>query len=260
VRYEGVEHDVTVDSDGRLRTREGRSLPDENVTWLPPRHGTILAVGLNYRDHARELDSEAPEEPLLFLKAPATLTGHKGLCVYPEGAAHVHYEGELVVVMGRPARKLDRAEALRYVSGYTIANDYAVRDYLEDFYRPNLRAKSRDHLTPLGPWIVDAADVEDPQALSIRSYVNGELRQEGSTRDMLFDIPALLEHVTSFMTLKPHDMILTGTPKGISRVVPGDEVVVEVERIGRLASRILSESSFADLGEGRRDDKAPTPP
>jgi 5-oxopent-3-ene-1,2,5-tricarboxylate decarboxylase/2-hydroxyhepta-2,4-diene-1,7-dioate isomerase len=246
VRYEGVAHDVTVETDGSLRTREGRRLLEDDITWLPPRHGTILAVGLNYRDHASELDSKAPEEPLLFLKAPAALTGHKSLCAYPEGAAHVHYEGELVVVMGRPARKLRREEALRHVSGYTIANDYAVRDYLENYYRPNLRVKSRDGLTPLGPWVVDAADVGDPHSLSIRTYVNGELRQEGSTSDMLFDVPALLVYVTSFMTLKPDDMILTGTPKGISRVVPGDDVVVEVDGIGRLASRIVPEPPGVD--------------
>jgi 5-oxopent-3-ene-1,2,5-tricarboxylate decarboxylase/2-hydroxyhepta-2,4-diene-1,7-dioate isomerase len=215
---------------------------------IPTRQRTILALGLNYRDHASELDLKAPEAPLLFLKAPSSLTGHEGLCRYPEGASYLHYEGELVVVMGRVARKLTRHDAMDYISGYTIANDYAVRDYLENYYRPNLRAKSRDSLTPLGPGVVDAKDIEDPHSLSIRTYVNGELRQEGSTRDMVFDIPALLEHVTGFMTLRPGDLILTGTPKGVSPVVPGDEVVVEVEGIGRLASRIVPEPPRADQG------------
>ena len=136
---------------------------------------------------------------------------------------------------------------MSYVGGYTICNDYAVRDYLENYYRPNLRVKSRDGLTPLGPYIVDAEDVPTPEALTIRTYVNGVLRQEGNTRDMVFGVPALLEYVTSFMTLEPGDMISTGTPKGVSEVVPGDEVVVEVENVGRLPNRIVSEEQWRRL-------------
>ena len=159
----------------------------------------------------------------------------------------MHFEGELVVVIGKTASRVKRAEAMDYVSGYTIANDYAVRDYLENYYRPNLRVKSRDGLTPLGPRIVEKDDVADPHALEIRTYVNRELRQQGNTRDMVFDIPFLLEYVTSFMTLRPSDMISTGTPKGFSNVVPGDEVVVEIDGLGRLSNRIVSENEWRSL-------------
>ncbi len=249
VRHQGAVQDVTVDPGGGLTTLDGRVLSEDDVTWLPPRHGTFLALGLNYRDHASELDFKPPDEPLLFLKASSSLTGHKGVSCRPEGVAMMHYEGELVVVVGKTASKVKRGDAMDYVLGYTIANDYAVRDYLEDFYRPNLRVKSRDGLTPLGPWIVEKEDAPDPQALEIRTAVNGELRQQGNTRDMVFDIPFLLEYVTSFMTLRPFDMISTGTPKGLSNVVPGDEVVVEIDGVGRLQNRIVSEAEWRSLHE-----------
>jgi 5-oxopent-3-ene-1,2,5-tricarboxylate decarboxylase/2-hydroxyhepta-2,4-diene-1,7-dioate isomerase len=249
VRHEGAIYEVTVEKDGGLRTPEGRVLSEEDVTWLPPRHGTFLALGLNYKDHASELDFKPPEEPLLFLKASSSLTGHKQFSCRPDGVAMMHFEGELVVVIGKTTSKVKRREAMDYVGGYTIANDYAVRDYLENFYRPNLRVKSRDGLTPLGPWIVEKEDISDPHALEIRTYVNGELRQQGNTRDMVFDIPFLLEYLTSFMTLRPFDMISTGTPKGLSNVVPGDEVVVEIEGLGRLSNRIVSEKEWRSLHE-----------
>ncbi len=247
VRHQGAIHEVSVEIDGRLRTSEGDILREEEITWLPPRHGTFLALGLNYRDHAKELDFKAPDEPLLFLKASSSLTGHKQLSCRPDGVAMMHYEGELVVVVGRRASRVKRSRATDCILGYTIANDYAVRDYLEDFYRPNLRVKSRDALTPLGPYIVDRQDIADPHALEIRTFVNGELRQQGNTRDMVFDIPYLIEYVTSFMTLQPFDMISTGTPKGLSNVLPGDEVVVEIEGIGRLQNRVVSEEEWTRI-------------
>jgi 5-oxopent-3-ene-1,2,5-tricarboxylate decarboxylase / 2-hydroxyhepta-2,4-diene-1,7-dioate isomerase len=247
VRYQGAVHDVTVASDGGLHLPDGSILSEESVTWLPPKHGTFLALGLNYRDHAKELDFKAPEEPLLFLKASSSLTGHKQFSCRPAGVEMMHFEGELVVVVGRTASRVTRAQAMDFVLGYTIANDYAVRDYLEDFYRPNLRVKSRDALTPLGPYIVDKEDVANPHALEIRTFVNGELRQQGNTRDMVFDIPFLLEYVTSFMTLQPFDMISTGTPKGVSNVVAGDDVAVEIESIGRLENRVVSEDEWRGL-------------
>ena len=129
-----------------------------------------------------------------------------------------------------------RADAYSYVAGYTVANDYAVRDYLENYYRPNFRVKSRDGCTPLGPWFVDAADISDPMNLRFTTRINGKLTQEGSTRDMIFGIPALIEHLSGFMTLLPGDMILTGTPEGLANVAAGDEVVTEVESVGRLVN------------------------
>ena len=149
-----------------------------------------------------------------------------------------------------PQRK--REDALEYLAGYTVCNDYAIRDYLENYYRPNLRVKNRDATTPVGPWIVDVADVPDATNLTLRTWINGELRQEGSTKDMIFDIPYLIEYLSSFMTLQPGDMIATGTPEGLADVVPGDEVIVEVEGVGRLVNRIVSEAVSSRTKKFRR--------
>lgn len=241
IRHDGHDLDVIVEGQDSLRTADGRVLAEADCTWLPPRHGTIFCLGLNYADHAAELDFKAPAEPLIFIKAPSSLVGHRQQSVRPAGVAYMHYEAELVAVMGRPARHVRRADAMAYVGGYTVCNDYAVRDYLENYYRPNLRVKSRDTLTPLGPWIVDAADVADPHALDVTTRVNGEVRQQGNTRDMIFTIPVLVEYLSRFLTLQPGDMISTGTPKGLSDVQPGDVVEVEVQGVGALENRVIAE-------------------
>src|SRR5690349_12424256 len=201
-------------ADGRagVRLTDGRTLGEEEVVWLPPLEvGTIIALGLNYAKRARELAFSTPEEPLVFLKGPAALIGHGGVTRRPAGVKFMHYECELAVVIGRTARGVRRGEAMAHVAGYSIANDYAIRDYLENWYRPNLRVKSRDGATVLGPWLVDASDVPEPGNLELRTYVNGKLIQQGHTRDMISDVPALIEYLSSFMTLTAGDVILTGT-------------------------------------------------
>ena len=151
----------------------------------------------------------------------------------------MHYECELAVVIGKEARRVRREDAMEYIAGYTVANDYAVRDYLENYYRPNLRAKSRDAATPLGPWFVDRDDVPDPLNLALRTTVNGKVTQEGWTRDMIFSPAVLIEYLSGFMTLSPGDLILTGTPEGLADCRAGDVVVTEVEGIGRLQNTIM---------------------
>jgi len=200
---------------------------------------TIFALGLNYADHAKELSFKAPKEPLVFMKGSQSLCGHRGNTKRPDGVTYMHYECELAVVIGKPAKKVKRANAYDYVAGYSVANDYAIRDYLENYYRPNLRVKSRDSSTPLGPWLVDREDVPDPMNLRLRTFINGKMTQEGSTHDMIFDVPALVEYLSGIMTLSPGDLILTGTPEGLADVKPGDEVVTEVEGIGRLVNYVI---------------------
>jgi 5-oxopent-3-ene-1,2,5-tricarboxylate decarboxylase/2-hydroxyhepta-2,4-diene-1,7-dioate isomerase len=239
VAYQGVIHDAT-ESAGRLKLEDGRLIKEHDAVWLPPvEPATIFALGLNYADHAKELSFKAPKEPLVFLKGPGTLCGHHGTTRRPPDATYMHYECELAVVIGRPAKHVQRADAYNYVAGYTVANDYAIRDYLENYYRPNLRVKSRDSSTPLGPWLVDRDDVADPMNLRLRTFINGKITQEGSTRDMIFDIPALIEYLSSFMTLSPGDLILTGTPEGLAAVNTGDEVATEIEGVGRLLNKII---------------------
>jgi len=209
----------------------------------PHPHATLFALGLNYADHASELAFTPPTEPLVFIKAPNTVTGDNQTSVRPNNIEYMHYEAELVVVIGKTAHKVSEREAMDYVAGYTVCNDYAIRDYLENYYRPNLRVKSRDGLTPISPNIVPKEAIPDPHNLALRTFVNGELRQEGTTADLIFSIPYLIAYLSDFMTLQPGDMIATGTPKGLSDVVPGDEVVVEVEGVGRLVNRIVSEET-----------------
>jgi 5-oxopent-3-ene-1,2,5-tricarboxylate decarboxylase/2-hydroxyhepta-2,4-diene-1,7-dioate isomerase len=244
ISYQGQIHQVIVQEDGQCRLSDGTQLKEDQVIWLPPANGTMFALGLNYADHAKELAFAPPTEPLAFVKSPSTYTGHRQVTWRPDNVTYMHYECELVAVIGKAARNVKRADAMAYVAGYTVCNDYAIRDYLENYYRPNLRVKNRDATTPVGPWIVDAADVPDVSRLTLRTWVNGTLKQEGNTADMIFDIPFLIEYFSSFMTLQAGDMIATGTPEGLADVVPGDEVVVEVEKIGRLTNTIVSETAF----------------
>jgi 5-oxopent-3-ene-1,2,5-tricarboxylate decarboxylase / 2-hydroxyhepta-2,4-diene-1,7-dioate isomerase len=246
VAYAGAIHEATPGAAAQtLRLADGRVVAEGEVVWLPPFEvGTIIALGLNYADHAKELAFNAQEEPLVFLKGAGSLIGHRGQTRRPAGIKFVHYECELAVVIGRPARKVARADAMAHVAGYTVANDYAIRDYLENWYRPNLRVKSRDGGTVLGPWLVDAADIAAPPQLDLRTLVNGRVVQQGNTRDLVFDIPYLVEYLSAFMTLQPGDVLLTGTPEGVVDVGVGDEVVCEIEGIGRLANTIVGDEAF----------------
>jgi 5-oxopent-3-ene-1,2,5-tricarboxylate decarboxylase/2-hydroxyhepta-2,4-diene-1,7-dioate isomerase len=244
IAYLGAIHEA-VEMDGRLKLDDGRIVEEHEVVWLPPvQPRTVFALGLNYADHAKELSFKAPTEPLVFLKGPNTFVGHRAHTRRPSDATYMHYECELAVVMGRTARHVKREDAYDYVLGYTVANDYTIRDYLENYYRPNLRVKNRDTCTPIGPWLVDAKDIADPMNLTLRTYVNGKLTQEGNTRDMIFSIPVLIEYLSSFMTLNAGDIILTGTPEGLIDTKVGDEVVTEIESIGRLVNTIVGDESF----------------
>lgn len=240
VAYAGALHEAGPHPDG-LRLADGRIVSEEDVVWLPPfEPGTVIALGLNYADHAKELKQKDQEEPLVFLKGPGALLGHRGVTRRPD-VKFMHYECELAVIIGATARQIPRVQAFAHVAGYCIANDYAVRDYLENWYRPNLRVKNRDGATVLGPWFVDAADVEDPANLGLRTFVNGKLTQSGNTRDLIFDIPFLIEYLSGFMTLSPGDVILTGTPEGVVNVMPGDIVACEIDGLGRLLNTIAAD-------------------
>ena len=234
-------------ADGRagVALTDGRVFAEDEVVWLTPWEvGTVIALGLNYAERARELSFGKQEEPLVFLKGPGTLIGHRGVTRRPAGVSFMHYECELAVVIGRTAHNVRRPDAMQHVAGYCIANDYAIRDYLENWYRPNLRVKNRDGATVLGPWLVDAADIAEPGNLGLRTYVNGKLVQHGNTRNMVNDIPSLIEYLSSFMTLSSGDVVLTGTPEGAVNVDVGDDVVCEIDGLGRLENTIAGDAPF----------------
>jgi 5-oxopent-3-ene-1,2,5-tricarboxylate decarboxylase/2-hydroxyhepta-2,4-diene-1,7-dioate isomerase len=244
VAYSGAVHEA-YPHEGGVRLADGRVCRDDEVIWLAPiEPGTIFALGLNYAEHAKELQFSKQEEPLVFLKGPGTVVGHRAVTRRPSDVTFMHYECELAVVIGRSATNVMREDAMQYVAGYMVANDYAIRDYLENYYRPNLRVKNRDGGTVLGPWFVDTSEVPDVTSLNLRTYVNGVLRQQGNTGDLVTDIPRLIEYLSSFMTLAPGDIILTGTPDGIVNVDVGDEVVCEIDGLGRLINTIASDNEF----------------
>ena len=214
--------------------------PDD-VMWLPPvaTTGKAIGVALGYADHAAELDIKLPPEPILFHKMPHTFVGHRANVIAPSGVDYMHYECELVVVIGRSARKVSAGNALAYVRGYTIGNDVTVRDFVTNYYRPPVKAKGFDTFGPIGPWLV-TADALDPDSVALRTYVNGDLRQEGNTHHLRHSVATLIEHITEFMTLEPGDMIWTGTPEGISHVYPGDVMRLEIEGIGALENQVVA--------------------
>ena len=256
VVIDGTTYDATESDDGNVLLADGRLVAVEDVAWLPPlaptqRPRTILALGLNYADHASELAFKPPTEPLVFLKGEGALIGHRGFTPRPPDARFMHYECELAVVIGRRAKKVRKGDALDFIGGYTIANDFAIRDYLENWYRPNLRVKNRDGCTPIGPWLVDAQDIHaragGPMNLALQTLVNGHVTQSGTTKDMIFDVPFLIEYFSDFMTLEPGDLILTGTPHGTVNCPAGAVVTTEIEGIGSLECTMTAmEAASAD--------------
>lgn len=247
-QLEGVLHD------GVLVDYAGEAHDPERVTWLlPVTPGKVIGLALNYADHAAELELDRPEEPALFWKPNTSLLPHKGTVVYPRGARYMHYEVELAVIIGRLARRVKAREAMDYLGGYTIANDLVVRDYVKNTFRPPIRGKGWDTFGPLGPYYVSADEIPDPDNLTLRAYVNGELRQEGNTRDMLFKIPEIIAYISRFMTLEPGDVLLTGTPKGISHVHPGDVMRLEIEGLEALENEVALETDEAEPIVGREE-------
>ncbi len=231
-----------VEAGEALLLPEGTRLSAGDAQWLAPvtPGSAVYALGLNYADHNKELGFAAKlKAPLVFMKGGNCFVGHCGHTPRPADAGQMHPECELVAVIGRPTRDVSLEEALQCVSGYTVAMDYAIREYLENFFRPNARVKNRDATTPLGPWIVDASDISDPQALALTTTVNGEIVQQGSTADMIMSVAELVSYLSGVSTLMPGDMILTGTPQGVHFCNPGDRVVCEVEGVGRLENRLV---------------------
>lgn len=215
-----------------------------DVRILPPLlPGKILAIGRNYAEHARELDNEVPPEPLVFAVMPSAVIGH-GETIEWESAItqQVDWEGELAVIIGATARKLSEADALGAVFGYTIANDVSARD-LQTRDKQWTRAKGMDTFCPLGPCVVTAADIPDPQALQIVTSVDGVEKQNGSTADMIFSVRRLIAHLSRAFTLQPGDIILTGTPAGVGKaqnppqfLTTGSQVSIRIEGIGTLTN------------------------
>ena len=216
--------------------RLGASIPLNGVRLLAPcQPSKIVCVGRNYAEHAAEHGAEVPQEPLIFLKPPSSLIGPGEAIVLSPLSQRVEHEAELAVVIGRRARNLTGDDAMACVLGFTVANDVTARD-LQRRDGQWSRAKGFDTFCPLGPWIETDLDWQDQL---VTCSVNGAVRQQASTQVMVFDVPALLQYITAFMTLEPGDVVLTGTPSGVSPLAAGDEVSVEVSGIGLLVNPVV---------------------
>ncbi|HYZ79751.1 MAG TPA: fumarylacetoacetate hydrolase family protein [Solirubrobacteraceae bacterium] len=243
----GAETPVDVLRDPPLDRDAAFAVGEATVRPLIPRPGKVICVGLNYKAHVEETNRDLPDYPVLFTKFAGSLTGAYDTVMCPPESDAVDYEGELAVVIGRPARRVSPAQALEAVAGYTVANDVTMRDYQ---YRTHqwLQGKAWDASTPLGPALVTPDEVCDPGALTLRTLVNGDVVQEAGTELMIFSVPTLISVISEFATLQPGDVILTGTPAGVGfRRDPqhlmgdGDVAVVEIEGVGRTENRFATE-------------------
>ena len=196
----------------------------------------VVAIGKNYAAHAAEMGGEVPAEPLMFIKPNTSVVGPGDPVFYPRQSAEVHYEGELAVVIGRICRDVPAERAGDVIYGYTVGNDVTARD-LQKGDVQFTRAKGFDSFCPLGPWIETELDTSD---LRVTTHLNGDLVQDGRTRDMVFDVPALVAYVSGVMTLLPGDVILTGTPEGVGPMQVGDEVEITVAGIGSLTNKVAA--------------------
>lgn len=253
VSLEGKPTFIALDAHGAFRTLTGppwaggapagperpASALGAAPAWLcPALPSKIIGIGRNYRKHAEELNNEVPAEPLMFLKPPSSLLDPGGTLLLPPESERVDHEGELAVIIGRRARRLTPEQARGAVFGYSVACDVTARD-LQTRDKQWTRAKGFDGFCPLGPFVVA---LDDPGALRIQLSVNGDRRQDGSTRDMIFDVPSLVAYASQALTLEPGDVILTGTPEGVGPLAPGDAVSVCIEGIGVLGFHVAAEA------------------
>jgi 2-keto-4-pentenoate hydratase/2-oxohepta-3-ene-1,7-dioic acid hydratase in catechol pathway len=206
---------------------------------LALRPSKILGVGLNYRAHAAEMKKAIPDEPLLFMKPPSAVIGPGDPIVRPRGWARMDFEGELGIVIGQKVRRASREDALQCIAGYTVVNDVTVRD-LQVKDVQYTRAKGFDSFCPIGPRVVPASEV-NAQDLRIVTRVNGQVRQDSRTSDMIFDLAQIIVVASRCMTLEPGDLITTGTPPGVGPLVAGDVVAIEIEHIGILENPVIDE-------------------
>jgi 2-keto-4-pentenoate hydratase/2-oxohepta-3-ene-1,7-dioic acid hydratase in catechol pathway len=227
------------DSDPEVQRGDLSQLP-AGARLLPPcAPSKIVCVGRNYADHAKEFNNPAPTEPLIFLKPPSSLVGSGGAIVLPKASERVDYEGELGIVIGKRARHVKRSDAPAYILGYTCVNDVSARDFQRKDSQWT-RGKGFDTFCPVGPCIVPRDQV-DLKNLRVRTFLDGEKKQDAPVTDMLFDLNVIIEYVSAFMTLEPGDLIATGTPSGVGPLQPGSNIRVDIEGVGVLENTVIAE-------------------
>jgi 5-oxopent-3-ene-1,2,5-tricarboxylate decarboxylase / 2-hydroxyhepta-2,4-diene-1,7-dioate isomerase len=217
---------------------DGRRVLESEAVHLPPVVPTkIIAVHLNHRSRVLEFQATLPAAPTYFHKPVSALAGHRGAVVRPEGCKYLNYEGEVAIVIGRVCRGVSPADAGSYIAGYTIANDFGLHDFRDTDAGSMLRVKGSDTMAPLGPGLVTGWDFHSKR---LRTYVNGDLVQDGSTDEMTWDMHYLVADIARTITLMPGDVLLSGTPANSRPVQPGDLVAVEIEGLGRLENHVVA--------------------
>ncbi|MFP4635034.1 MAG: fumarylacetoacetate hydrolase family protein [Nitriliruptoraceae bacterium] len=240
ILLEGAVTPVVRDGD-ELRAGDGRRVAIDDAHHLPPvEPSKILCVHLNHRSRVEEFQTTLPAAPTFFHKPVSSLNSHEGQIVRPERCEWLNYEGEVAIVVGRTARNVTVEQAWDHIAGYTIANDFGLHDFRDTDAGSMLRVKGSDTLCPLGPGLVDASDWDPREDRRLRTLVNGEVRQDGSTAEMQWNMAELLADLARTITLLPGDVILSGTPANSRPVVPGDTVEVEVEGLGTLRNTVVS--------------------
>lgn len=226
-----------------------RDINTVNLGPAIPRPSKIICVGLNYKKHADETDSPYPKEPILFNKFNNTLTGHRKEVKIPKATNQLDYEVELGIVIGEEAKDISKEKALNYTFGYVTANDLSARD-LQFTSSQWLLGKCCDGFSPVGPYLVTSDEISDPNNLQLKTFVNGEEKQNSNTSDMIFHCNEIISYISKYMTLTPGDLILTGTPEGVilgdlkekrKYLQPGDEVIVEIENLGSLKNIFVTD-------------------
>jgi 2-keto-4-pentenoate hydratase/2-oxohepta-3-ene-1,7-dioic acid hydratase in catechol pathway len=232
-------------------TGERRGLDDVRLLAPVIPRSKIVAVGRNYAAHAAEMSEEVPKTPLTFFKPNTSVIGPGEPIIYPAASREVSYEGELAVVIGRICKEVPTSRVSEVIFGYTVANDVTARD-LQKTDGQWARAKGYDTFCPLGPWISTHQELDEVAALAIRTSLDGELRQDGNTKDLIFTIPELVAYISSYTTLLPGDVILTGTPSGVGPMLPGQVVSIDIEGIGTLTNPVAgtrSEEASNEAGQ-----------
>jgi 2-keto-4-pentenoate hydratase/2-oxohepta-3-ene-1,7-dioic acid hydratase in catechol pathway len=223
-------------------TGERRGLDDVRLLAPVIPRSKIVAVGRNYAAHAAEMSEEVPKTPLTFFKPNTSVIGPGEPIIYPAASREVSYEGELAVVIGRICKEVPTSRVSEVIFGYTVANDVTARD-LQKTDGQWARAKGYDTFCPLGPWISTHQELDEVAALAIRTSLDGELRQDGNTKDLIFTIPEIVAYISSYTTLLPGDVILTGTPSGVGPMLPGQVVSIDIEGIGTLTNPVAGTQS-----------------
>ena len=243
--YDGKDYWAKIEADSLLLLKEppfDKIEPFKEIALktaqliVPTEPQKIVLVGLNYRDHAKELDMEIPDEPIIFFKPTSALIKDGDNIVYPVGVKRLDYEAELAVVIKREAKNIDQARVADYILGYSSLNDVTARDIQKKDIQWS-RAKSFDSFAPFGPWIETDLDLDN---LRVKSYLNSELKQDSAISNFIFSLPKLLAFISSIMTLKPGDIVSTGTPSGVGSMEVGDRVSIKIDGLGLLSNTVIS--------------------